>query len=112
MASKVFAFTAAFDQAFVLRHDLERILGKDLRLMMFTDSKQLFDVITKSSHASEKRLMIEITAARQVYERHEISNVGLVAGTENPADELTKPGRCTPLETLMKTGIDQTAASQ
>ncbi len=60
-------------------------------LIMFTDSKQLFDFITQASHTTEKRLMIDVAAAREAYYRHEISNVGLIAGEDNIPDCLTKP---------------------
>ena len=94
MAGKVFAFSAAFDHAYIIRHDLESILGQSIR-------HKMFDVITKSSHTTEKRLMIEVTAAREAYNRHEISNVGLVPGEVNPADGLTKPGYCKALQDLI-----------
>ncbi len=61
---------------------------------MFTDSKHLFDVITTGSYTTEKRLMVEIKATREAYNKNEISNVGWVPGTFNPADELTKPITC------------------
>ena len=79
---------------------------------MLTDFKQLFDVITKSSHTTEKRLMIEVTAAREAYNRHEISNVGLVPGDGNPADGLTKPSSCQALHEIMKNGVDDTKVTQ
>lgn len=112
MAGEVFAFSAAFDHAFVIQHDLRRILKHPIGMKMFTDSKQLFDVITRASHTTEKRLMVEITAARESYNRYEISTVGLVAGDVNPADGLTKPGICKPLNELLETSIDSTVVSQ
>ena len=46
---------------------------------MLTGSLQMFDVITKASYTSEKRLMIDVAATREAYGRDEISNVGLVS---------------------------------
>ena len=69
MAGELFAFLAAFDHAFVIRLNLESVLEQPIRQMMFTDSKQLFDVTTKSSHTTEKRFMIEVTTAREAYDR-------------------------------------------
>ena len=112
MAVEVFAFSLAFDQAFVRRHGLQEILGVNIGSTMYTDSKQLFDVITRAAHTIKKRLMVELLAARQAYNRHEISNVGLVAGESNPADRLTKPGICKHLNELIYRGADKTQVVQ
>lgn len=64
------AFADSFDQAYSLRHDLRQMLGIELPLMMLTDSDSLFKVITSSSSVtSEKRLMIDLRATREAYER-------------------------------------------
>ena len=112
MASEVFAFSAAFDQAFVIRHDIQLIMGTPIPVMMFTDSKQLFDVITRASHTTAKRLMIEIMAAREAYNRYEISNLGLVSGKSNPADGLTKSGVSIQFNNLLYRGNDNTHVLQ
>ena len=112
MAGEVFAFSAAFDQAYVIRHDIQRILGIEIGITMYTDSKQLFDVITRAAHTTEKRLMVEIMAAREAYNRYEISNVGLVPGDSNPADRLTKPKIFVQLNELLHQGVDSTKVSQ
>lgn len=112
MAGEVYAFSTAFDEAFVLRYDLEQLYCRHVPLSLFTDSKQLFDVMTKASHPTEKRLMIDIAAARQAYNRHEISNVGLIASEHNPADPMTKTRGCPALETLLRSGVDHTPVVQ
>lgn len=38
---------------------------------MITDSKSLFDVITKYSNTFEKRLTIDLTVIKNAYETHE-----------------------------------------
>jgi len=94
MAGEVYAFADAFDAAYILKHDLERVYRQPLPLVMLTDSRQMLDVITRASHTTEKRLMIDVAAARDVYNKHEISNVGLVKSEHNIADGLTKPVFC------------------
>ena len=79
---------------------------------MFTDSKSLFDVITKSSQTQERRLMIDLQAVRNAYTTHEISNVGFLRSEENPADGMTKPGKCAALDHLLRTGKADFAVSQ
>jgi len=39
MAGEVYAFAKAFDEAFVIKHDLERIHHQHMPLIMLTDSK-------------------------------------------------------------------------
>lgn len=112
MAGGVYAFTCAFDEAFVLCYDLEQLYGRRIPLSLFTDSKQLFDVVTKASHPTEKRLMVDVAAARQTYNRYDISNVGLIASDDNLADPLTKERGCPALETMLRTGTDHTPVVQ
>ena len=79
---------------------------------MYTDSEQLFDVITMAAHTTEKRFMVEIIAAREAYNRYEISNVGLVPGDFNPAEGLTNSKVRAQLNELVYKGIDTTRVSQ
>lgn len=112
MAGETYAFAEGFDCVFALKHQLEKIHRQRIPVTMLTDSKQIFDVITKASLTAEKRLMIDIAAAREAYNRHEISNVGLVLSEHNLADSLTKPGIYAALETVVKTGYDRNPVQQ
>jgi hypothetical protein len=49
MAAETCAFAEAFDAAFVLKHSLEKLLKRQIRLQKLTDSKQLFDAISHST---------------------------------------------------------------
>lgn len=112
MAGEIYAFADAFDKAFVIKYDLERIYRQHLPLVMLTDSKQMFDVITRASHTTEKRLMIDVAAAREAYNRGEISNVGLVRSEHNVVDGLTKPGFCAAVDRVLRTGMDPHPVAQ
>lgn len=79
---------------------------------MHTDSKQQFDVVTRGSHPTEKRLMIDIAAARQAYKRHDLAKVALATSEHNVADGLTKPRTCTALDYMLKAGVDSTPLEQ
>lgn len=106
LGAEVYAFAEAFDAAFIMKHDLENVLGRQVPVLaMLTDSKGLFDVITKNSITSERRLMIDLLAARQAYSRLEISDIGLVRTQYNPADAFTKVGRCSALERMLDLGV-------
>ena len=62
LGREVYAFAEEFDCAFLLKHDLEPLYRKKIPIQMRTDSKQMFDVITKASSTSERRLMMNISA--------------------------------------------------
>lgn len=56
MAAETLAFSDAFDNAFIIKHDLQRMLGRALSLLMLTDSKILFDVLTRSKSSTVSSL--------------------------------------------------------
>jgi hypothetical protein len=82
------------------------MLGRKVPLSLLTDSKSLFDIITKSSSTLEKRLMIDVAAARESYANEELSDIGLIRGEHNPADAFTKdsPAARKMLETILTSG--------
>jgi hypothetical protein len=100
MAAETCAFAEAFDAAFVLKHGLEKLLKRQIRLQMLTDSKQLFDAILYSAQMKENGVLIDIAASKQSFERHEISDLRLVAGRDVLAD-LTKVMEPTQLKSAL-----------
>jgi hypothetical protein len=105
MAAETCAFAEAFDAAFVLKHSLEKLLKRQIRLQLLTDSKQLFDAISHSTQTKEKRILIDIAALKQSFERHEISDLGLVAGRDLLADCFTKDMEPTQLMSAFESGF-------
>lgn len=89
-AGEALAFVDGFDAAFALRADMQQALGRDIPIIMLTDSQILFNVLTRKRTTSEKRLMIDLKVARAAYANKEISNVALIGSIHNPADSLTK----------------------
>ena len=59
-------------------------------LMVCTDSYSLYECLVKLGTTKEKRLMIDIMALRQSYERREIAEIRWIHGDDNPADAMTK----------------------
>ena len=104
LGAETYAFADAFDLAYCAKTDLEKLLDRRVSLSVFTDSKSLFDVIAKSSHTQEIRLMIDQQAVSDAYAVHDVSNVGFIRGPNNPADGLTKIGNCHDLYHLIRTG--------
>eukprot|EP00171_Calliarthron_tuberculosum_P020652 IDg20652t1 len=79
-----------FDIAKTITTEIEVILNYKIAVQLFTDSKYLFDVISKRSRTSEKRLMLDIAAAREGFCNRIISDIGFVRSKANLADGLTK----------------------
>jgi hypothetical protein len=94
LGSETMALADGFDVAFSICHDLQIITGKSIPIVILTDSLSLFDVLTKATAASEKRLMIDLAAAKESYKNREIETIGFVRTEYNPADVFTKFTRC------------------
>lgn len=90
MAGEALAFISGCDSAFLLRHDTPIMLGTKIPIIILTDSNQVFDVLTRAKYTTEKRLMVDIAAARQAYNERIISNIGLIRSEYNLAGSLTK----------------------
>lgn len=101
--SEVMAFADGFDMAFAIRHDLQLMLSQSINILMFTDSLSLFDVLTKATVTTEKRLMIDLKTVKDSYKCQEIENICHVRSEFNPADALTKVKRNLLLEQFLET---------
>ncbi len=55
MAVEVIAFSDAFDVGYTLATELSGLLGRKVPLILLTDSKSLFDVISKGTPDLGKR---------------------------------------------------------
>jgi len=96
----------------MLRHDLERLYDCHFPRPILTNSKQLFAVVTRGSHPTNRRLLTDVAAAREVYNRRQISNVGLVMRDNDIADSLTKVKPSGALELHVATGVDRIPVDQ
>ncbi len=64
LGAETYAFADAYDFAYCAKRDLEDILDRTVPLEIYTDSKSLFDVITKCSQTQKRRLMIDLLTSR------------------------------------------------
>ena len=64
MAGEVICFSDLFDAAAALSQDLAILLRKQVPVQLLTDSKSLFDGISKGSRTSEKRTMLRASKKR------------------------------------------------
>ncbi|KAI0998959.1 hypothetical protein K3495_g9241 [Podosphaera aphanis] len=79
-----------FDVASVLKNSLDKVLDSKVPIIICIDSFSLYECLVKLGTTYEKRLMIDIMAIRQAYERREIAEVIWITGESNPADAMTK----------------------
>ena len=73
-------------------------------MQLLTDSKSLFDVISKGSRTSEKHVMLDIAAVREGFWDKVISGIGFIRSSQNLADGLTKPMAQASLRVFLSTG--------
>jgi hypothetical protein len=105
LGSETMALADAFDFAFSIRHDLQNKTQLQIPINILIDSLYLFDVLTKASTTSEKRLMIDLTAAKEAYKRREIDTIGFIRTKYYPADVFTKVTKCKILNEILLTSF-------
>lgn len=66
------------------------MVGRSIPVLLLTDIKCHFDVLTSNESTTEGTLMLDIFAAWKGYTRREIENIGLIRREVNFADDLTK----------------------
>jgi hypothetical protein len=94
LASELYAMVQGIDTAIALSTTLKLITKQlkvdDIPTIICTDSFSLYECLVKLGTTKEKRLMIDIMAIRQSYERKELSEIRWINGQDNPADAMTK----------------------
>ncbi|KAI0993907.1 hypothetical protein K3495_g14277 [Podosphaera aphanis] len=114
LASELYALTNGLDIGVVVKSSVNKILSakfphnadkkfSSMPLIICTDSKSLYDCLVKLGTTKEKRLMVDIMAIRESYERREISEIVWISGNKNPADSLTKEKPSNALNKFIRT---------
>lgn len=94
-----------FNAAFRFRKKQEFLhLLQATALQLFANSKTLFDVISKGTRTSEKRLMLDVVSAGEEFKGGEISNIGFIRSDYNLAGGLTKQMNQAKLKNVLTTG--------
>jgi hypothetical protein len=86
-----------------LKMVISKLRLPNIPTIVCTDSLSLYECMIKLGTTREKRLMIDIMAIRQSYERRELSEVRWINGDSNPADAMTKANPNKALERLVDT---------
>lgn len=63
--------------------DLKQMLKMTLRVQVLTDSETLFNEIIRNASTTEKRLMIDMKAAREAYNNSIIDDITWSQGNSN-----------------------------
>jgi hypothetical protein len=94
LASEIYGMVGGVDMAISIGTTLTMITDRlnlpPIPLIVCTDSYSLYDCLVRLSTTREKRLMIDIMALRQSYERRELFEIRWINGEDNPADAFTK----------------------
>ena len=106
LASEIYGMVAGVDAGYSIATSITQILkqlgiDRPLPIVVCTDSFSLYECIVKLGTTKEKRLMIDIMALRQMYERRELVEVRWIAGATNPADAMTKAAPNSSLQKLI-----------
>jgi hypothetical protein len=107
LASEVYGMTAGVDMAYAIGTTIKMVTQQldlpTIPTIVCTDSYSLYECLVKLGTTKEKRLMIDIMAIRQSYERRELQEVRWINGLDNPADAMTKANPNKALETFLDT---------
>ena len=94
LASEIYGMVGGVDMAIAINTTIRMISGQlgfpPTPIVVCTDSYSLYECLVKLGTTKEKRLMIDIIALRQSYERREITEIRWIDGKDNPTDAMTK----------------------
>jgi hypothetical protein len=82
---------------------IDKALEIKVPLVIYTDSKSLYECLVKLGTIREKRLIIDVMCLRQAYKRREITEVKWIKGESNPANSMTKSKPTNALKHLLDT---------
>jgi len=107
LASEIYGMVGGVDMAIAIGTTVKMITDQlglpKISTIVCTDSYSLYECLVKLGTTKEKRLMIDIMALRQSYERREIMEIRWINGQDNPADAMTKSNPNKALEKFITT---------
>ena len=94
LASEIYGIIGGIDMAIIIHTTVKMITDQlgylTAPIIVYIDSYSLYKCLVKLGTTKEKRLMIDVMAIRQSYERRELTEIRWVNGQDNPADAMTK----------------------
>jgi hypothetical protein len=107
LASEIYGMVGGVDMAISINTTIKMIMDQlgftSIPIIVCTDSYSLYECLVKLGTTKEKRLMIDIMAIRQSYERRELQEIRWINGQDNPADAMTKSNPNRALEKFLDT---------
>ncbi|KAK1914262.1 hypothetical protein P3342_007508 [Pyrenophora teres f. teres] len=107
LASEIYAMAHGVDIALAIGTTIDMIMDRlslpKVPIVACTDSRSLYDCLVKLGTTKEKRLMIDIMALREAYERSDLMDIRWIDGRDNPADAMTKAASNSALGHLIDT---------
>jgi hypothetical protein len=94
LASKICGVIDSLDLAYIIITTLKIIINQrnlpEIPIVLYMDSKSLYEYIIKLGTMKEKRLIINIMAIRQAYEKKELFEIRHIDRQDNLVDTITK----------------------
>jgi hypothetical protein len=107
LASEIYGMVSGVDMAYAISSTITIITDQlqlpTIPIVVCTDSYSLYKCLVKLGTTKEKRLMIDIMAIRQSYERRELQEIRWINGLDNPANAMTKSNANKALESFVDT---------
>ena len=94
LASEIYGMVGGVDMAISINTTIT-IITKQLdfepaSIVLYTDSYSLYECLVKLGTTKEKRLIINIMALRESYQKREVTEIRWINGKNNLADAMTK----------------------
>lgn len=112
MGGELYVGSDAFNVSRTLLIVMRNALGNSVLRHIFTDSKQVFDVVTSGKHPTERHLAIDVSTVGKAYARREIDCVGLLCDKDNPVDAMSKLGSSKFLMELVENGVSNMSVQE
>ena len=103
LASELLGMVYRFDMAHLIKTTLNLILNKDIPLVVYINSKSLYNCLVKLGTTQEKRLIIDVMCIREAYKRREIAQVKWINSKSNLTNSITKSKPTNALKNLINT---------
>ena len=103
-AAELFALIQGYDSGMAMKHSLSAIVGREVQISIFIDSKGVWDAVVSLKSLTEKRLLIDIASLRQSYSTGELRSFFCIDTSANPADAFTKDVPCPAFRNIMRSG--------